>query len=92
MSLISASSLAKSFEPVDIFSGISLSIPKGARIAIVGPNGIGKTTLLRILVGLEEPTRGVVQRARGLHIGLPAPGSRAERNPHPVGRMPEGGV
>jgi len=69
MSLISASSLAKSFEPVDIFSGISLSIPKGARIAIVGPNGIGKTTLLRILVGLEEPTRGAVQRARGLRLG-----------------------
>jgi ATP-binding cassette subfamily F protein 3 len=69
MSLISASGLAKSFHPVDIFSGISLSIPRGARIAIVGPNGAGKTTLIRILVGLEEPTSGSVQRARGLRIG-----------------------
>ncbi len=69
MSLINASNLAKSFHPVDIFSGISLSIPKGARIAIVGPNGIGKTTLLRILLGLEEPTAGSVQRARGLQTG-----------------------
>jgi len=69
MSLISATNLAKSFEPVDIFSGISLSIAKGTRIAIVGPNGVGKTTLLRILVGLEEPTRGDVQRARGLRLG-----------------------
>src|SRR5512139_839412 len=69
MSLISATNLAKSFEPVHIFSGISLSIAKGTRTAIVGPNGIGKTTLLRILVGLEEPTRGEVQRARGLRLG-----------------------
>ncbi len=69
MSLISAVNLAKSFGPTDIFSGISLSIPRGARIAIVGPNGVGKTTLLRILVGLEQPSAGSVQRARGLRIG-----------------------
>jgi ATP-binding cassette subfamily F protein 3 len=69
MSILTAFNLAKSFGPDDIFSGISLSIPRGARIAIVGPNGIGKTTLLRILVGLEEPSEGVVSRARGLTIG-----------------------
>ncbi len=34
-----------------------------------GPNGVGKTTLLRILVGLEEPSGGQVQRARGLRLG-----------------------
>jgi ATP-binding cassette subfamily F protein 3 len=69
MSILSASNLEKSFGPDDIFSSISLSIPHGARIAIVGPNGIGKTTLLRILVGLDEPTAGSVQRSRGLSIG-----------------------
>jgi ATP-binding cassette subfamily F protein 3 len=69
MSLISGLNLAKSFGPVDIFSRISFSIPRGARIAIVGPNGIGKTTLLRILVGLEEPSSGAVQRARSLRFG-----------------------
>ena len=69
MSLITISNLAKSFGPDDIFSRISLSIPSGARIAIVGPNGIGKTTLLRILVGLDEPTSGTVQRSRKLKIG-----------------------
>jgi ATP-binding cassette subfamily F protein 3 len=69
MSILTASNLAKSFGPDDIFSGISLSIPRGARIAIVGPNGIGKTTLLRILVGLDEPSEGNVFRARGLSIG-----------------------
>ena len=69
MSIITASDLAKSFGPDDIFSGISLSIPRGARIAIVGSNGIGKTTLLRILVGREEPSAGVIQRSRNLKIG-----------------------
>lgn len=69
MAILTASNLAKSFGPDDIFSSVSLSIPHGARIAIVGPNGIGKTTLLRILVGLDEPSAGVVHRARGLSVG-----------------------
>ena len=69
MSLISASGLAKSFGADDIFDNVSLSIPQGARVAVVGPNGIGKTTLLRILVGLDDPSQGKVQRAKGLRIG-----------------------
>jgi ATP-binding cassette subfamily F protein 3 len=69
MSLITASDLAKSYGANDIFSGIALSIPKQARIAIVGPNGIGKSTLLRLLIGLEEPSAGRLQRARNLFIG-----------------------
>ena len=69
MALITASDLAKSFGPTDIFEGISLSIPRGARIAIVGANGVGKTTLLRILVGLDVPNAGSVQHAKDLSIG-----------------------
>ncbi len=69
MSLLTATDLAKSFGAEDLFSGLSLEVARGARLAIVGPNGIGKTTLLRILVGEEEPTAGRVTRARGLRIG-----------------------
>ena len=69
MPLLTATNLAKAFGPVDIFTGISLSVPHQARVAIVGPNGIGKTTLLRILVGEDTPTEGRVSRARGLKLG-----------------------
>ncbi len=69
MSLITATNIAKSFGLDDIFEGISLSIPNNARIAIVGANGVGKTTLLRILVGLDYPNSGTVQRAKDLTIG-----------------------
>lgn len=69
MSLITAVNLAKSFGASDIFAGISLNIPHHARIAIIGPNGIGKTTLLRILAGEEEPSSGEVSQARNLTIG-----------------------
>jgi len=69
VSLITASNLSKSFGPVDIFSGLSFSVPHGARMALVGPNGVGKTTLLRILVGVEEASGGTVTRAKNLRLG-----------------------
>ena len=69
MSVITATNLTRSFGPDDIFEGISLSIPQRARIAIVGPNGVGKTTLLRILVGEDFPNAGSVQYTKDLTIG-----------------------
>ena len=69
MSLINAVNLDKSYGARDIFKSISLSIPRHARIAIIGLNGIGKTTLLRILAGEEEPSGGVISQARNLSIG-----------------------
>jgi ATP-binding cassette subfamily F protein 3 len=69
MSLIAAENLSKSFGATDIFSGITLRVPHQARIAIIGPNGIGKTTLLRILAKEEEPSAGVVSQMRNLSVG-----------------------
>lgn len=69
MSLITVSSLSKSFGADDLFAGVSFTVAKGARLALVGPNGIGKTTLLRILIGQEEPSAGTITRARSLRIG-----------------------
>ena len=69
MSLITANNISKSFGPLDLFSGISFAVPKGSRLALVGPNGCGKTTLLRILVGLDEPSGGKISRAKAVRIG-----------------------
>ena len=69
MSIITGIEISKSYGANDIFNKISLSIPAHARIGLVGPNGVGKTTLLRILAGLEEPSEGNVERSRTLKIG-----------------------
>ena len=69
MSLISATNLGKSYGPVDIFSGINISVPKRARIGLVGTNGVGKTTLLRLLTGEELPSEGSIQKSKLLSIG-----------------------
>lgn len=69
MSLITATGLSKSFGAFDLFTNVSLTVPLRARLAVVGPNGIGKTTLLRILTGEDQPSSGQVMRARGVQIG-----------------------
>jgi ATPase subunit of ABC transporter with duplicated ATPase domains len=53
-----------------ILDRISLSVGPGARLGVVGPNGVGKSTLLRVLAGLEEPESGSVERSpASLRVG-----------------------
>ena len=60
--MLTVSHVTKSYAGAPILSGVSLSIPLSSRIGIVGPNGIGKSTLLRIIAGLEELDAGTVTR------------------------------
>jgi ATP-binding cassette subfamily F protein 3 len=53
-----------------ILDAIDAAVALGDRIGLVGPNGGGKTTLLRIAAGQDEPDRGSVHRKRGLSLGL----------------------
>ncbi len=69
MSLITGQNLSKSYGALDVFSNVSFAVPHKARIAMVGPNGVGKTTLLRIIIGLDDPDEGRLNRAKGLQIG-----------------------
>jgi macrolide transport system ATP-binding/permease protein len=46
-----------------ILHEVTLAVPAGARIGVVGPNGVGKSTLLKIAAGLDEPDAGTVARS-----------------------------
>jgi ATP-binding cassette subfamily F protein uup len=67
--LVSLEGVAKAYATTTVLDGVSLGIAAGERIGVVGVNGGGKTTLLRILTGEERPDRGRVARAGGLRIG-----------------------
>ena len=69
MSLLSFSGLAQTFGAFDVFSGLNADLPNNGKVGLVGPNGIGKTSLLLILAGLAQPARGAVHLARGRRIG-----------------------
>lgn len=68
-----AEGLGKSFpdggHKTTLFSGVNLDIKRGERICIVGPNGCGKTTLLRMLTGDTAPTEGYLKQGHNVEIG-----------------------
>jgi ATPase subunit of ABC transporter with duplicated ATPase domains len=66
---VEATGLTKAFDDLSLFEGFDLTIEAGSRVAIVGPNGIGKTTLLRCLVGDLELDAGTVKWAENAKIG-----------------------
>ena len=77
MSLLSASDLTKAYGAQDVFRGVTFAVVHQTRVALVGPNGVGKSTLLALLAGDERPDGGRIQRARGLQIGfLPQDGGK----------------
>lgn len=61
--------LAKSYPPVKLFSDISFEIKRGERVALIGNNGTGKTTILKIINNLVEADGGSVTLGANVHIG-----------------------
>src|SRR5215216_261822 len=63
MALLQLRGIVKSFGSRTILDGLDFDIEPGARVGVIGPNGGGKSTLMRILAGLEEPDAGEAARA-----------------------------
>lgn len=69
MIILQANQLAHSFGADDLFEDVSVVLQAKERVGLVGPNGVGKTTLLLVLAGLLEPTSGTVSRQSDLTLG-----------------------
>ena len=67
--LLNLERVSKAYGVRPLLSEVSLGVSAGQRIGVVGRNGDGKTTLLRVMTGLEQPDAGRVSRVRGLLVG-----------------------
>lgn len=69
MIICSVNGIAKSFGGNQLFKDLSLEIHEGKRVGLVGRNGCGKTTLMRMLAGAETIDEGIIHWKKGLRIG-----------------------
>ena len=68
--LLNLESVSKSFDIRALLDGVSLGVNAGDRIGIVGRNGGGKSTLIKVMAGIEAPDSGRVSKAGSINIGL----------------------
>jgi ATPase subunit of ABC transporter with duplicated ATPase domains len=61
--------LSKSYGSLEVFTAVDLAVDKGSKVVILGLNGAGKTTMLRIMSGIEEPSNGRVELGHGARLG-----------------------
>jgi len=61
--------VSKSFSGQVLFRNISFAVQRGERVALLGPNGTGKSTLLKMAIGLESPDEGLCQTGHNVRIG-----------------------
>ncbi|MEP3686147.1 MAG: ATP-binding cassette domain-containing protein [Sulfitobacter dubius] len=68
--VIEATGIAKKFGDKQILRDFSITVQRGDRIALVGPNGVGKTTLLNMMIGKEQPDTGEIKLGTNLELAL----------------------
>jgi ABC transport system ATP-binding/permease protein len=69
MALLTVAGISLAYEDRELLRNVSLSIAEGERIGLLGPNGCGKTTLLSIIAGVQQPDAGERVTRRDLRIG-----------------------
>lgn len=67
--VLTVEGLAKSYPPLSLFDEINFEIKRGERVALIGNNGTGKTTILKIINGLIDADAGTVKLGSNVHIG-----------------------
>lgn len=70
MNLLNLESVSKAFDIRPLLDGVSLGVAQGERIGIVGRNGDGKSTLLKIMAGTLESDEGRVSKSNSVHVGI----------------------
>lgn len=69
MSVLTIQNVAFTVGANDIFNGISAALPNDGKVGLIGPNGVGKTSLLRMISGVSAPTSGSIHRSQGTRVG-----------------------
>jgi ATP-binding cassette, subfamily F, member 3 len=67
--IINVEHVSHGYEGSLLFEDTSLTIEKGDRVAVIGPNGVGKSTLLRLVMGLEKPQQGKAEFVSSSAVG-----------------------
>ena len=67
--VINAINVAKSFDSKTLYEGLNFSLPPGGIVGIVGPNGVGKSTLFKMMTGEEQPTAGAIEIGETVKLG-----------------------
>ncbi len=78
--VLEAHKLTKGFDDRVLIKDLSFTLPRAGIVGIIGPNGVGKTTLFKTVVGLEEPDAGTLEGRRDRQVQL--------RRPEPLGPRP----
>ncbi len=68
--VVEAHGISKAFSDKQIVQNFSLTVQRGDRVAFVGPNGVGKTTLIKMLLGQEEPDSGSIKLGTNLETAI----------------------
>ena len=70
MNYLSVEGLSKSYDEKQLFEDINIGLDQGQKAALIGVNGVGKSTLLKVISGKESPDRGIVSFRKGLTVSM----------------------